>query len=111
MIKVRIHLHNFSTLLDRSVYVETFLPAVPAENSIIYLTEDEEQSLYKQITKSVEKADDYFGWFGNRNDNSNFSERDFDNFDISEAKYVSNIFYFSNEEYVSIEIGNGIDVD
>ena len=108
MIKVRIHLYNPNILLDRSVYIETFLPAVPTKDSCLYLTEDDEISFTKQVTKTLEKAKEYYVWFGN-GQSENFSEKDYDDFIISEVMIVNNIFYFTNQDYVSIEIyGNSI---
>jgi len=97
MIKVRIHLYNPQLLLDRSVYIEAYLPAIPTKGSMLYLSENEQISFEKQINKSKEKTKEYKIWV---------------NSELSETMIINNIFYFTDQEHVSIEIvANSISIE
>ena len=63
MVKVRIHICNDFEYMDKRVYVDIKLPAVPRIGEVIWLGEKPCRHLENMARKNLDTARDYTGWF------------------------------------------------
>ena len=108
MVKVRVHIAGEGLFMDKNVFVEISLPAVPRIGDSFHLIEDMIDHLEKMAKSDIDIACQYFPkWFyrcplGEKI----FNGCDLEDLSFSDAVRVSDVLFTANSEIIDIELDN-----
>lgn len=105
MITVRVHIKTDDTYLDKNVFVDIKLPAIPRVGEYLHLREYM-QVLEDLAKKDLKTAQNYYPkwfYFMNKNDVP-LKKIDIHNLSFVDAFIIDSVSYFPDDEIVYIEL-------
>lgn len=112
MLKIRVYFFNQANFHDEKLFVDILLPAVPRKGEMVRLSERHHEILAEKLGKDLDHAGDYLHYFyGASHDIEVVKKGNLKDLCFTDAKYVTDVSYDTDDDFVSIELYTQEEVD